>query len=147
MLNACAILSGQRRLLLLAGIAFGLFAGCSSSTIPRTYPAKGKVVFKGGKAVSGGTIELVSLSDPGLRAFGDIDSDGTFKLTALKDREEKPGVVEGEYEVFVELQSDRDERPGADPDKGGDGRIAVGKRTLTAGKNELLIEITAPRRR
>ncbi len=130
--------------LLVAGLALGVMAGCSGSSLGKTYPVKGKVVFRGGKPARGGTVELVSTTDPALRAFGDIEDDGSFTLTAFKDRKESPGVVEGEYQVFIELRVDRDERPGFDPDKAGGGRIALpGTRTIKSAEHDWIIEIPA----
>lgn len=114
--------------------------GCSSG-FPKTYPSKGKVVFKGGKPVKGGVVELESVKDPTMRAIGDIEEDGTFKLIAFKDGTERQGAVEGEYKVFVEFARGEQEDSRRQ-------RLAVaGTKTIKPGDNELVIEIDLARRR
>jgi hypothetical protein len=49
-------------LLVGAALALGGVGGCGAG-MPRTYPAKGKVVFKGGKPVTDGRIQFQSVSD------------------------------------------------------------------------------------
>lgn len=100
-----------------AGVVLG-FSGCGDK-LPQTYAAKGKVTYKDGKPVKGGTIELVSKSDASVRAFAKIDeTDGSFALRFFKDGKEKEGAAEGEYEVFIQLR-------GAGEDGGDGSRISV----------------------
>jgi hypothetical protein len=77
-------------------------AGCGSSAgLPKTYPAGGSVVYKGGVPMKGGSIQFTTLSDPLLRIFGEIQLDGTFTLQTLKDKARSSGAPEGEYQVIV----------------------------------------------
>src|SRR5262245_34303698 len=82
--------------LLLAGVP-----GCGSG-IPKTFPVKGRVVWKGGKPVDDGRIEFRSLSEPDLTAVGEIGSDGTFTLTTFKEGKTREGAVAGQHKVIVE---------------------------------------------
>ena len=86
-------------LVLLAGLA-----GCGSKEVwipdvtEQAYPAKGKVLLSGGSPLKGGRVELIPIKEPGLIAFGEIASDGSF---ALKTREPNDGAVPGEYKVRI----------------------------------------------
>jgi hypothetical protein len=91
------------RLLLVAAIALVGIGGCGSS-MPKTYPAKGKVVFKGGKPVTDGRIQFQSVSDPQIKAVGEIDKDGSFFLTTYVADRNVRGAPAGPYRVAVELE-------------------------------------------
>jgi hypothetical protein len=110
---------------LLAGmmvVILGELAGCSrgGSEGPTTYPVKGKVVAPGGKPWTGGRIAFQSVSDPGTRATGEIQSDGSFTLETYYLVEGKPrvraGAVADEYTVAFE-------EPGTTVDRGGNPSI------------------------
>ena len=79
-------------------------SGCGYS--PTTHPVSGKVVKKGGKAWSGGTITFQLDQDPTLNATGVIQKDGSFSLTthyvSRNSDASKPGAPAGEYSVTVE---------------------------------------------
>ena len=125
----------------LAALALAVAAGCGDG-LPKTHPAKGRVVYKDNRQpVKGGIVEFVSVSDPTVRAVGDpIGEDGTFTLVLFKDGKEKGGAAEGEYQVFVELRA-------AEGEAGG-GRIAAGTCTIKPGNNDdLVLEIDRPKRR
>ena len=87
---------------LLAGL-FLFAAGCAGGgvVLPRTYPVKGTVVFKGGKPMTAGTVQFNSADDPLLRVMGTIGPDGTFTLTTVKDNAKADGAPAGEYRVLV----------------------------------------------
>lgn len=70
--------------------------GCSDGRL-KTYPAKGKVVFKTGSPVHVGTIELKS-REHGVQARGTIDKNGGFTLTTYVDGD---GAVAGVHECVV----------------------------------------------
>src|SRR5947209_4944347 len=70
---------------LLAGMLLALVAalvGCGQGAAegPTTYPVKGTVVAPGGKPWRGGRVGFQSVKDPGTRATGEIQSDGSFAL-------------------------------------------------------------------
>jgi hypothetical protein len=73
-------------------------SGCGDG-LPKTYPVKGKVVFKGGKPMTSGTIMVQSVAKPDLLASGDLQSDGSFELYSNMG---KSGMVEGEHRVLIE---------------------------------------------
>ena len=85
----------------------GLFlVGCGRTEIagPQTVPVEGKVVFtKGGKVESlsdrGVGIQLESLDQVGVQAFGVIDEDGSFSVATQTEQGAKPGAVPGTHRV------------------------------------------------
>jgi hypothetical protein len=109
-------------------------AGCGGFT---TYPAKGKVVFKGDRPVTrGGRIEFQSASDPQVRATGWIDdTDGSFSLTTHREGKNFDGAVVGPHRVVVELHYP----------------VAVvnlpNVYTIEPRENEFTIELPEPRRK
>lgn len=72
------------------------FSGCSDGRL-KTYPAKGKVVFKSGNPVHVGTVEVKS-REHGVQARGSIDQDGNFLLTTYVDGD---GAVAGVHDCVV----------------------------------------------
>ena len=84
-------------LLFLLGLAA---VGCSGGpAAPETYPAQGKVVFRG-PSLQGG---MVSLSDPAVGATinGVIAADNTFTLETIKPPHRLKGAPAGTYDVEV----------------------------------------------
>jgi hypothetical protein len=77
-------------------------AGCAGgAALPKTYPAVGTVVYKGGQPMTGGTVQFNSDTDPLLRVVGTIEKDGQFKLATTRDDAKADGAPEGVYRVFV----------------------------------------------
>lgn len=127
--------------LAMAALALGVLTGCGSG-LPKTYPVKGKVVYKDNqKPLTNGLIEFEPTADSGERASSSIEEDGSFTLnTTHTNYKETPGAIPGEYRVFVELPR----REG--PDEGGK-RIAVpGTYKVEPKTNEFTITIERPRR-
>ncbi len=86
----------RMRLAFVLAIGLGIL-GCSSG--PKTYPVKGKVVFKDtGKPLSGGTVLFESVADPNIKASGDLEPDGSFELGSNVG---KMGVVQGEHRILI----------------------------------------------
>jgi hypothetical protein len=84
--------------------------GCGRREIagPKTHPVKGKVVFtKGGTAKTlsdrQGYIVFESIEQPGVKAMGEIQEDGSFTVTTILQGDDKPGAVEGSHRVRLEL--------------------------------------------
>ena len=77
-------------------LCLAVSAGCSDGRL-KTFPAKGKVVFKTGSPVHVGTVELKS-REHGVQARGTIDEDGNFLLTTYTDGD---GAVAGVHDCVV----------------------------------------------
>jgi hypothetical protein len=95
-----------------------LLAGCRGSAGPKgpeTVPVRGKLRFtKGGdvKSLAGrqARIEFESVDQPGVRAVGSINEDGSFTVaTVLKDGSGSIGAVPGKHRVRLGLD-ERDEK-------------------------------------
>src|SRR5262245_827491 len=71
-------------------------AGCGG---PKLYKVEGKVVFPGGTPLSGGMV-VFGPKDPStvLGPRGEIQEDGTFRVSTLKEGD---GAPEGEYRVLI----------------------------------------------
>jgi hypothetical protein len=111
-------------------VFFGVFlvfaAGCTSGPAPpKTYTARGTVVYKDGKPMSGGSIELTTTDDPLLRVFGDIGADGSFSLTTVKDNARVDGAPAGQYRVMVQPPMVHDSRGGLEGAHKGVPAIAI----------------------
>jgi hypothetical protein len=75
---------------------------------PPTVAARGKIVFtKGGDVFklydTQGAVELESLEQPGVKAIGSIEEDGSFTLNTVFDGGAKPGAVAGKHRVRLNL--------------------------------------------
>jgi hypothetical protein len=76
-------------------------AGCDAKHADRpTYPVNGEVL-RGGKPAAGGTVQFVHQTDSGVRAVGEIGSDGKFTLSTFVGGEKRAGAVEGPYKVVL----------------------------------------------
>lgn len=72
--------------------------GCSHSDNPKTYPTDGKVSFKGQPITSG--MVLLTPKDSGHAATGNLEKDGTFRLTTFQKND---GAVAGTYQVAIQV--------------------------------------------
>jgi hypothetical protein len=89
------------RLSFVAHCAIAL-AGCGAGDVgPATYPATGTVTYQG-KPIEGATITFHAAKS-GVTAMAMTDSQGNFDVRTYFNtgRNEKPGMVEGDYEVTV----------------------------------------------
>lgn len=84
--------------------------GCGSKPLegPATVPVKGKVVFTKNGTVDSiverqGSVEFESVEQPGVKAVGDIEPDGTFIVRTLVPGGAKPGAVPGQHRVRLYL--------------------------------------------
>ena len=103
----CSVCPSPYRPWILTMVAVFASAGIAGCTGVKTYPVKGKVVFKDGRPVTGGgRIEFQSASDSQVKATGWIDmKDGSFSLTTFKDGKKIEGAVEGPHRVVVDLHN------------------------------------------
>jgi hypothetical protein len=136
MTKTCRMSVRAAALALPAALLLVALPGCGPS-IPTTYPVKGKVIWKGGKPVDDGRIEFQSLSEPSLKAVGEIERDGTFFLTTHLAGRKRVGAVAGEHRVLVE------------PDMGDEPALVVllpNTYTVEPKENDFTIVISARRR-
>lgn len=83
---------------LLAALAVFTTLGCGSGGV-KTYPVKGKVMYKGKPMVGGGSISLQPLSNQeGAAAGGTIDKEGNFVLKTYTDGD---GSMPGDFRVLI----------------------------------------------
>ena len=86
----------------LVAIVSLLAAGCSKrSTLPETYPVRGKVVFQGGQPVRGGSVQFRPQEDARVSANGEIHPDGTFTLYSFAAGGHSSGAIAGPHRVTV----------------------------------------------
>src|SRR5262245_34969646 len=94
---------------LLALVVVLLAAGCSGSE-PKTYPVKGKVVFKDNPGfvgrLLGGSVEFQSTSDPNLKVTGLIDDEGSFSMITVLEDKALNGAPAGQYKARVQPPKD-----------------------------------------
>ena len=87
---------------LLAATVLAGLGGCRKGVdLPRTYPVKGKVVYKDGTPLAGGMVDFRPTGQAAGSVSGQIGSDGTFTLTTRTDQGAAPGAPEGQYRVTV----------------------------------------------
>jgi hypothetical protein len=92
-------------------VAWCAVVGCSSRpepSGPKTYPVNGKVAFTKGGSVKTlfdrqALIAFESVDQPGVRAIGEIQEDGSFTVSTVKAGVAKPGAVEGTHKVRLDL--------------------------------------------
>ena len=86
--------------------------GCGKSkttTGPATLPVRGKVVFTRGGTVKAladkqARIELESVDQPGMRAVGPIQEDGSFEVATITTEGGSTGAVPGKHRVRLDLE-------------------------------------------
>jgi hypothetical protein len=99
-------------------VVLALAAGCGPpATLPKTYPVRGKVVYKDGQPMDGGLVEFHSTRDPLVRATAEIGPDGRFTLATPTERRPVPGAPDGDYSVTVlpRMEGDQAKQPMPDP--------------------------------
>jgi hypothetical protein len=90
--------------LLLPALLLTALAGCGGSN---TYPVEGKIIFTDGKDVrqlEGGTVEFMPVEEGKESAIGDIQADGSFRLTTGTAG---AGAAPGKYRVIIALPQAR----------------------------------------
>lgn len=81
-----------------------LFMGCGSDPEPALYPVRG-TIFRGGKPVTGGTVQFLNQSESNVCAVGEIGSDGSFKLSTLRKNIKQNGAMTGAYKAIILFKS------------------------------------------
>jgi len=123
---------------LLLILALLVVAGCGQ----KNHPVKGKVTFKeNGKPLGAGHVLFQLVSDPDIKASGDIEEDGSYELGNSKGM----GALAGEYEVLVQprmLENDPTKSP--IDNRFRDFKTSGLKYTVKPGSNEFNIEVERP---
>jgi hypothetical protein len=82
-------------------------SGCGSGRV-KVYPVKGKVLLKEtNKPLTRGQIRFAMMGNPRLKAYGDIEPDGTFFMSTYDAAD---GAAAGEHKVCIFLST-----PGEQP--------------------------------
>jgi hypothetical protein len=83
--------------------------GCSGNG-PKSHSVSGRIELRGGDVanLAGSTLEIVVVSDPKVRGFGEIQPDGRFRLQSLQEGELRGAVPEGQYTARI-IPNDEDE--------------------------------------
>ena len=94
------------KLAVILGLLIAMTSGCSVS---KNQPAQGKVELEAGdvKNLAGSHIEAVHVNDPTVRASGEIQADGSFKLQALREGKVEDKLPPGDYQARI-LLTDND---------------------------------------
>src|SRR5262249_13399122 len=81
--------------------ALGCTPAAPAPAPPKTCPASGKVVYRGGKPFPGGLIHFVSKTEPSLAINGIIEEDGSFEVFTHFQGEALPGAVPGPFTGMI----------------------------------------------
>lgn len=102
---------GMARAAAMVALLVGPISGCAEPIEhPKTFPVAGKVTYKG-QPVPKGTITFQS--DQGQAAVGDIQPDGTYRLSTFGQGD---GAVAGHHRIFVIANTaDPTKIPGSTP--------------------------------
>jgi hypothetical protein len=95
----------------LAALILFAIAGCSESG-PETHRVTGQLRLAEQEAtfLAGHTVEAALATDPLVRAYGEIQDDGSFALETYRDGVVHKGALGGKYLVRVVLSDDDAER-------------------------------------
>ena len=80
-----------------------LTTGCQSGDrkMPAMHPVVGKVFYKTGQPLTGGSVKFQSATDTSLSTAGEIQADGSFTLSTFANSARVKGAPPGEYRVTV----------------------------------------------
>jgi hypothetical protein len=132
----------------LAPVLAMVVTGCGT----KTYPVRGKVVFKeDGQPVRGGvTIWFESTEPPYARAAGVVDGEGNFYLSTVRDGS---GALRGEHRIrfepavpYADATAEEALARRMHP-RFREYRTSGLKQTIVPGDNQFVIEVERPRRR
>ncbi len=96
----------------LVGVCLAAVIGCGPAG-PKTYPVKGKVVYKGGdvRQLLYYQVQLEREPDGKQKAVGEIEEDGNFALMSNVEGQGRTGAPEGSYRARILPPSDRADGP------------------------------------
>jgi hypothetical protein len=110
-----------------------VLVGCSGKPPPATYPVKGKITYKGGKAFAGGIVTFTSKATPANVMDSPIGDDGSFELGIVFDNRRIVGGVPGPAQVMISSRFA--------PAKGVEIYILPQDRTIEPRDNDFAIEV------
>ena len=129
------------RALLLASLVATI--GCDSGG-PKMYPVKGKISLVGTQgSLEGGTVLFRSTTDPEILASGYIEQDGTFELYSNQGKE---GTLEGDHEVLIQPPEREVGQNRVIDDRFRSYETSGIQKTVTAGENDITIEVHGPKK-
>lgn len=106
---------------------------------PPVYPVSGRLELPAGDVsrLAGSAVEAAADADPGVRASGEIQPDGTFRLQSLAGGEVRGGVPAGSYRVRIvpNAEDDATRRQAA---------TAVAPRFLRFDQSRLSLQVPPP---
>jgi hypothetical protein len=118
-------------------LALGLAAGCTpKAQLPKLVPVRGKVVFRDGGPLTGGTIQFQSQQRLDVVASSVIGADGSFELSSFISGARAPGAVPGLHRVIIEPPFAKGSQSAP--------TIPPQEITVTEGENSLTITIEKP---
>jgi hypothetical protein len=88
-----------------AGLLIACASGCGGA---KNQPVRGNVQLDTGdvNSLAGSYVEALLVADPTVRASGEIQPDGSFKLATLQDGKVREGAPRGDYQVRIILTDD-----------------------------------------
>ena len=111
--------------------------GCGSGN-PETFPASGKVSYKGA-TLQNGVVQLVP-EGSGNAATGQIQADGTFKLGTF---EKDDGALPGKYNISVQVFPPAGEGAGLPGQEFGNKEPPIPRKYMDPNTSKLTYEIKA----
>ena len=131
-----------------AAFALSVILGCGQSSGVQTEVVKGKVVIKGGDVgrLVGGYVRFESVSDPTVKAVGEIEDGGEFVMGTFVNDKPVGGVVAGNYRAKIELKDSEQRVPGRPPINRRylDFKTSHLQYTVVKGENNFTIELDKP---
>jgi hypothetical protein len=92
----------------------------------------------------GGTVVFQSVANPDVQASGYIEDDGSFELFSNQG---KAGTIKGEHRILIQPPEQERGQPKLFDDKYRSYDTSGLTQTITAGENNITIEVEPPRAR
>jgi hypothetical protein len=77
--------------------------GCGKrpDPLPTTYPVHGKATYRDGAPLAGGSVQFLPDADRSVTTIAEIDANGRYRLTTMRDGLRAVGAVAGPNRVLV----------------------------------------------
>jgi hypothetical protein len=129
---------GLEAMVLAVGVCVAGCQGGNERPEPKTYPVRGKVVYKDGTPVTPGRVEVQTTEDVYHTTIGLLESNGSFSLYTLSNNKRYEGAQAGTHQAFVTV---------VDPRSNEEIRVPAGKCTVQpSNDNDITLRIDKPRR-